>query len=102
MSEAVDIEWLTNHTTGAPARLREQVLAHFDATAAGPLTTRLATAGDAALRSATTAGRGRATALDLLAADALITLALLATAQRSPATLAEDAAALRVRAGAAA
>lgn len=94
------IEWLTTHTTGAPTRLREQVLAHFIAAPEGELTSRLAAAGDAALLSATAAGRGRATALDLLAADALITLALLATAQRSPATLAEDAAALRSTAGA--
>ncbi|MES2306091.1 MAG: hypothetical protein V4558_11315 [Gemmatimonadota bacterium] len=99
MTQAGDDEWLTSHTTGAPARLREQVITHFRAATEGPLMLRLAEAGDAALAAATAAGRGRDTALDLLAADALITLALLATAERSPATLADDAAMLRVRAG---
>lgn len=97
MSAVPDAEWFTSHTTGAPARLRAQVLAYFNAAPEGPLTERLAAAGDAALGAATAAGRGRAAALDLLAADALITLALLATAERSPATLADAAVALRHR-----
>lgn len=98
MSAGVDGEWLVNHTTGAPARLRAQVLEYYASAPAGVLTDRLAAAGDAALSAATTSGRGRDTALDLLAADALITLALLATAQQAPATLADVAVALRLRA----
>ena len=94
MSALADAEWFTSHTTGAPAKLRRQVAVHFEATT-GLLTARLADAGHAALRAATAAGRHRSAALDLLAADALMTLALLAAAERSPATLAEDAAALR-------
>lgn len=94
MNAQTDAEWFTNHTTGAPAKLRAQVMVHFEATT-GALTARLADAGQAALRAATAAGRHRAAALDLLAADALITLALLAAAEHSPATLAEEAAALR-------
>ncbi|MEO5800713.1 MAG: hypothetical protein ABIZ70_08580 [Gemmatimonadales bacterium] len=101
MTRVGDEEWVISHTTGAPTRLREQVVAHFRAASAAGLTLRLAEAGDAALAAATAAGRGRDTALDLLAADALITLALLATAERSPETLAADAAMLRFRAVAA-
>ena len=97
MTAAADAEWFTNHTTGAPVRLREQVQVHFAAALEGSLGERLAAAGGVALLAATAAGRGRAAALDLLAADALITLALLATAERSPAILADVAAALRLQ-----
>lgn len=99
MHASADADWVASHTAGAPTRLRDQVVSHFNAAPAGSLTSRLAHAGDAALRAATTAGRGRGTALDLLAADALITLALLATAQRDPAALTDTAVALRVQAG---
>jgi len=102
VSAVADDQWFTNHTTGAPAQLRQQVVTYFDATPAGMLSDRLAVAGDAALQAATAAGRTRAAAIDLLAADALITLALLATAERSPATLASAAAELRQRAAVAA
>lgn len=102
MSAVADAEWFTNHTTGAPAQLRRQVVAYLEAMPAGLLSDRLAAAGNAALHTATAAGRTRAAAIDLLAADALITLALLATAERSPATLAAAAAELRQRAAVAA
>ncbi len=66
---------------------------------AGDVVTRLADAGRAALAAATRDGAGRAAALDLLAADALITLALLATAERDPAALGRAAAQLLKHAG---
>jgi hypothetical protein len=47
------------------------------------------------LVAAMSAGSSRACALDLLAADALITLALLAAAERDPATLGATAGAIR-------
>jgi hypothetical protein len=98
MTSVSDGEWVRQHTAGAPARLRRQVEAYFDAEPSGGLSDRLATAGDAALHAATSAGSTRAAAIDLLAADALITLALLVAAERAPATLADVAAELRQRA----
>ena len=62
------------------------------------LTARLADAGGRALAAAT-AARSRDGALDLLAADALITLALLAAAERDPAALEQSARMLREVAG---
>lgn len=98
MTPVADGEWVTQHTAGAPARLRRQVEGYFAAEPSGALSDRLAAAGDAALRAATSAGSTRAAAIDLLAADALITLALLVGAERTPATLADLAAELRQRA----
>jgi hypothetical protein len=53
------------------------------------LPARLADAGQRALGSVECSAGDRASALDLLAADALVTLALLAQAQVAPARLAE-------------
>lgn len=55
---------------------------------------RLAHAADRALAGALARGEGRAAALDLLAADALVTLALLARAESAPGALADFATAL--------
>lgn len=95
--EATD-PWIAGHTVGAPQQLRERALSHLEGTSAGTRAERLASAGDAALRAAMAAGSDRRAALDLLAADALITLAVLACAEASPASLEADAAALRVAA----
>ena len=69
---------------------------------AAPLGTRLAMAGELALQAAIRRGSDREAALDLLAADALITLALLESAERDPATLGATARQLRDMAASAA
>jgi hypothetical protein len=90
--------WLDGRMVGAPQRLAERARAFVDAAGPGPVSERLALAGQQALVAAERRGRDRAAALDLLAADALITLALLAAAEAAPGRLAEEAARLRVRA----
>lgn len=87
--------WFAARTAGAPEVLRERAAAFHAAVAEGDGAGRLAAAGTAALEAAITSGTTRAAALDLLAADGLITLALLAEAERDPAGLAAAAAALR-------
>ncbi len=89
-----DDAWFAQRTDGAPARLRERAARYFNATTHAALPRRLAIAGNAALATAAGAS-SREAALDLLAADALITLALLAAAERNPASLADEARALR-------
>jgi hypothetical protein len=88
-------EWLARHTAGAPDALRQRVARYFDARNDAELGDRLVRAARRALDDAVTLGAGRAAALDLLAADALITLALLAHAERDPARLGAIAVALR-------
>ena len=92
-------DWLDRHTDRAPAALRARVREYA-----------LAAGSDAALRDALAQAAARAldrvvahpgdrsVALDLLAADALITLALLAQAQSVPERLGEFAASM-LRAG---
>ncbi|MGH7582355.1 MAG: hypothetical protein ACREL5_03910 [Gemmatimonadales bacterium] len=89
--------WFEQHTTGAPEHLARRTADFFRA-ASGDLVSRLAAAGDMALVTATGGGAARGAALDLLAADALITLALLASAEADPTALAAAARALRTRA----
>ncbi len=89
-----DDAWFADRTDGAPIALRRRAQHYFTASAPGELSSRLANAGHAALVAAMSDGAGRAAALDLLAADALITLALLAASERDPGALARDAAAL--------
>jgi hypothetical protein len=60
----------------------------------------LAEAGELALKASVRRGAGRDAALDLLAADALITLALLEVAERDPSSLGAEARRLRTHAGA--
>jgi hypothetical protein len=93
-----DAAWFDARTRGAPDALRERAATFLAAVDDGDLVERLAAAGDRALDVAT-AARSRDGALDLLAADALITLALLAAAERNPAGLEASARALRERAG---
>ncbi|MGH7508248.1 MAG: hypothetical protein ACREMZ_02110 [Gemmatimonadales bacterium] len=84
-------EWLESHTRRAPpalrARVREYALAASGATLAGVL----GAAGQSALERVLSHPGDRSAALDLLAADALITLALLAQAQTAPERLEEFA-----------
>lgn len=93
-----DAAWFAERTDGAPDALRERAAAFFRDADGADLVERLAVAGDHALGVAT-AARSRDGALDLLAADALITLALLAAAERDPAGLDGAARRLRERAG---
>jgi len=67
-------------------------VAHFALEArAGTLADRLAQAGQAALQTVLAQPGDRSAALDLLAADALVTLALLAEAESQPERLEEFA-----------
>ncbi len=90
--------WFATRTTGAPDVLRRRAEYFYTQAPSGDLGSRLATAGGAALAQATRDDAGRAAALDLLAADALITLALLLAAEREPTTLGAVAAELRLQA----
>lgn len=77
-------EWLELHTSQAPAALRDRV-AHFASNAPGDsLPATLAAAGENALQGVLARPGDRSAALDLLAADALVTLALLAQAETHP------------------
>ncbi len=79
--------WLDRHTGKAPAALRDRVREHACAAGPGPLPDVLAEAGRVALQQVVNHPGDRSVALDLLAADALITLALLAQAQAAPGRL---------------
>jgi len=82
-----DRRWLERHTAQAPPRLRERVMRYADDSEAGALPARLAAAGVSALASVESHPGDRSAALDLLAADALVTLALLAQAQQDASRL---------------
>lgn len=85
-------EWLVERSAGAPEALRTRALRWLSQEPPDtPLDQALARAGERALAGALAQGEGRETALDLLAADALITLALLARAEREPESLGEFA-----------
>jgi hypothetical protein len=86
-------DWLDRHTRLAPSVLRSRVL-EYAAAAGGDDPTSLAQAARRALDQVVTHPGDRTIALDLLAADALITLALLAEAQQRPERLGEFAAGL--------
>lgn len=101
--------WLESRTAGAPAVLADRVRAYAlgesaaDAHAPPAMHPRvLAAAGATALATVTARPGDRSVALDLLAADALITLALLAQAEHDPAGLRALAAELLRRHGPAA
>jgi hypothetical protein len=87
----VDADWLLQHTRQAPTLLRARVQ-HYARAANGPtLPATLSAAAEAALTRVLSHPGDRSVALDLLAADALITLALLAQAQAAPEQLEEFA-----------
>ena len=88
-------DWLGRHTARAPEALRSRVLEYALAAVPGPTpAATLARAGREAVERVAAHPGDRSAALDLLAADALITLALLAQAQAAPARLGELAAAV--------
>jgi hypothetical protein len=89
-------DWLDLHTGKAPSALRDCVRRHVQAVSSdGPEAEVLARAGRHALRQVVSEPEGgRSIALDLLAADALITLALLAQAQAAPERLEQFASSL--------
>ena len=87
--------WLEQHTRRAPAALRARVLEYAESTNPDENpSSALAAAGRRALERVVAHPGDRSVALDLLAADALITLALLAEAQRRPERLGGFAAGL--------
>ena len=90
------VAWLEARSTGAPAALRHRVRQYLDSIPKGPdLPADLAAAAGRALEATIQGGGSRAAALDLLAADALVTLALQAQAEEDPAGLAAFARQLR-------
>ncbi len=84
--------WLAGKTSGGPAALRDRVLEHAAAVgdAASP-PERIALAAERVLAIVEEHVGDRTIALDLLSADALITLALLAQAEIAPEKLGEFA-----------
>jgi hypothetical protein len=87
-------QWLEHHITRAPPALKERVREYAIQSEgdAVELPSALASAGHRALQRVLAHAGDRSVALDLLAADALITLALLAQAQQAPETLDQFAA----------
>ena len=84
--------WVADRVRGAPVELRQQVLRDAEANPeADPLPEALASAGWSALGRVLARPSARAVALDLLTADALITLALLAQAEQRPEDLGQFA-----------
>ena len=88
---SVDADWLLQHTRQSPTLLRARVQQYADAAAGPTLAGTLLAAAEAALSQVLSHPGDRSIALDLLAADALITLALLAQAQSAPEQLEEFA-----------
>ena len=84
-------DWLDRHTSQAPAALRGRVREYALAATGASLSTALAAAAQSALDRVLSHPGDRSAALDLLTADALITLALLAEAQAAPERLEEFA-----------
>ena len=81
-------QWLVERTAQGPTALRERVLEHAAAVSeGGTLAEHLALAAERVLAIVEEHPGDRSIALDLLAADALITLALLAQAETAPAAL---------------
>lgn len=94
--------WFEEHSAGAPAPLRERAARYLaERRAPAALAERLAGAATDALEAVLAHPGDRSVALDLLAADALVTLALKARAVQDPAGLACFAAQLRLARGSA-
>ncbi len=79
-------DWLEAQCRDAPAALRERALSYLEP-GSGPLPHRLCRAARSALEAVLARPGDRSVALDLLAADALVTLALKAQAAADPAGL---------------
>ena len=84
-------DWLDQHTSQAPTALRARVKEYALQASGTSAPHILASAGQAALDQVLCHPGDRSAALDLLAADALITLALLAQAESGPDRLEEFA-----------
>jgi hypothetical protein len=84
-------DWLDRHTSQAPPALRVRAREYALAATGSTPSEALAAAGQSALDRVLAHPGDRSAALDLLAADALITLALLAQAQTAPERLEEFA-----------
>jgi hypothetical protein len=87
-------DWLDRHTSQAPTMLRARVREYALRASGDSLPHILSSAGQSALTRVLSHAGDRSAALDLLAADALITLALLAQAETDPARLEEFATAV--------
>jgi hypothetical protein len=87
----VDAAWLDRHTAHAPSALRARVHDYATDQPDAFLPIQLSAAAGVALTRVLEHPGDRSVALDLLAADALITLALLAQAQTAPEQLEEFA-----------
>lgn len=86
MAGPVSDGWLEGQIAGAPAALVERTR-HYLSLARDMTPEGLAQAARAALRAAIAQSNDRRGALDLLAADALVTLSLAAQVERDPAGL---------------
>ncbi len=84
-------DWLDRHTSQAPTALRGRVSEYALAASGATRASALAAAGQSALARVLSHPGDRSAALDLLAADALITLALQAQAEDAPERLEEFA-----------
>lgn len=90
------LAWFQEESAGAPAALRARAASYLERGAVSEdRAADLAAAAGAALAATLAHPGGRDVALDLLAADALVTLALKAQAERNPADLGRFAAGLR-------
>ncbi len=89
--------WFREHSAGAPTPLQQRAEYYLERRNESGISNRLAAAARAALGAVLTHRGDRSVALDLLAADALVTLALKASALEDPAGLARFAAELRSR-----
>lgn len=98
MSEAQ--RWFAQHSAGAPAPLLQRAAGYLAAEPTSGVAEQLAASAAAALDRVLAHPGDRSVALDLLAADALVTLALKARAAEAPAGLADFAAGLRRARGA--
>jgi dihydropteroate synthase len=87
----VDADWLDRRTSQGPTALRSRVQEYVQASGGATLPEKLSAAAQAALTYVLSHTGDRSVALDLLAADALITLALLAQAEHAPEGLEEFA-----------
>jgi hypothetical protein len=87
----VDAAWLDRHTAHAPSALRARVHEYASGRHDTLIPRQLSAAARVALTRVLEHPGDRPVALDLLAADALITLALLAQAQTAPEQLEEFA-----------
>ncbi len=84
-------DWLDRHTSQAPTALRGRVREYALAASGSTCVSALAAAAQSALARVLSHPGDRSAALDLLAADALITLALQAQAEDAPERLEEFA-----------